>query len=190
MKSTYYRDKLQELANKEGTPREFQRLKWRFPLFEWTWKPDCNLAQAQNGSTGYSMKIENDRLLGFRESELIAYHAEAKAKQDLQKLYPFLSIHISIDTGGFIAYAWDARSGYSLDGDGTSLASSGFHTKYASLNDLAYTCTRTKGFVCTCCNTLQEAENKGFTHFASIYCKECAEKNPEAAKAAARETYE
>lgn len=180
---------LSKLAKEENTPREYQRLKKLFPLFEWSWDAETNLARAKDGSATYNMKITNERC-SWSEVDLATNHAERATKLYLQELYPFLTVSVYVGSKGFTVHAWDVRTGSSLGEGGTLLVAPDFHSKYTALNDLAYKASRIKGFVCTCCHEVKEASEHGFHHFASQYCKECAEKNPEAAKAAARETYE
>lgn len=185
-------DNLSELAQSEGTPREYQRLKAIYPLFEWTWDAESRACRWRMNSVSSSVALDEYGRPKYRDSEssLRHYHCEATIKKQFSEQYPHLYFGISVGKDGVRVDVYVFRN----DRDGEpmghkNICDSFLHDWLGQKESESIKAKQDGFFYCCGHNRVEKRAEGGYFWFAGRYCKEYGDENPKHRSDASRETY-
>lgn len=143
---------------------------------------------SRSGSTAYGTQRMNKGLGDFTEaallSEIMDELMEAYPSLRFGVMYPWVEWHRTN-----LVSAYVVGSGTHTGWDGQWPLTGPAKAKLKKINTEAEKSLVDTHFYCTCCQKAYPKEEYGFFYFASRYCKQCGDDNPEFRKKAANERY-
>jgi len=168
---------------------EYNRLQMLYPLFDF-FRDGEHVTAVMSNNSSYHFTIKHGRLDHESSMHLDRDHLRKSMSRQLMSIYQSLYISIYPDRENTKAHVWIKRDGRDSEAIGNIDVLSPYFHKTLERWDLQASQALEDGwFFCSGHQTAEPRSEFGYFHFAGNYCKEWAEAHPEAAKEAARETY-
>lgn len=177
--------------------KELVRLRKIYPLFELKVSDKLSIEGGEileviisRGHSFHSWLTKRGRLDHESERMLDLEHCKKYVAEELHKQYPDLHSSPYIGRADLLVSVWADRDGRDAEAIGhIQLFAPNFREQMLQWQEEARIAKKEGWFFCSGHSRAEKREDGYWFHFAGSYCKQYGDENPEARRAAARETY-